>query len=148
MLVDARALFWWRWLLVASMTLTLFGLALLALPRTMQTFFNLLMFGTTWQPPAFGIEAAGYIGFVFSILGAVLTGWGVLLLYAIYWPFRQGRREGWQMIALSIAACFVPAMTLSLGNGLWQNAALSLLVAAMFAIPLAATWKTFHKPSG
>ncbi len=144
--VDARTLFWWRWLLVAALATGVFGLSMVLLPDTMQLFFNLLMFGTTWQPPEFGAPERGYIGFVCGVLGAVLAGWALMIVLALLGPFRRGDKEGWQLIALPLALWFVVDTTWSLATGYWQNAALNCIFALAYAVPLAATWKRFATP--
>ncbi len=144
--VDARTLFWWRWLLVAALATGLFGLSMVLLPETLQAFFNLLIFGTTWQPPEFGAAAGGYIGFVYGVLGAVLAGWALTIVLALFGPFRRGDKEGWLLIALPLALWFVVDTTWSLTTGYWQNAALNCVFALAYAVPLAATWKRFATP--
>jgi hypothetical protein len=135
---------WLRWLLAAAMSALLFGLSMLVLPAQAQVGFNLLLFGTTWHPPTFGPEAVGYIVFVTGILGAVMVGWSVLMLYVIAGPFRRGERAAWDMLAASLAAWFVPDTAFSIGTGFWQNAVLNVIFALAFAVPLAATWRRFH----
>lgn len=46
---------------------------------------------------------------------------------------------GWNLIALSVAAWFVPDTSYSLLSGFWQNAVLNTVFAGLFAIPLWAT---------
>jgi len=144
--VDARTLFWWRWLLVAALATGFFGLSMALLPDTVQLFFNLLIFGTTWQPPEFGAPAGGYIGFVYGVLGAVLAGWALMIVLALFGPFRRGDKEGWLLIALPLALWFVVDTTWSLATGYWQNAALNCVFALAYVVPLAATWKRFATP--
>jgi hypothetical protein len=125
-------------LLLAAAVVLLFGLSLVLLPEPMQAFFNLVMFGTTWYPPAFGTGAIPYITFLSGILGAVMAGWGVLLLYAVIGPLRHNPREGWTMIAVSLAAWFAVDTTFSLATGFWRNAVLNLGFAGLFGVPLLA----------
>ncbi len=83
---------------------------------------------------------AGYIALAHGVLGAVMVGWGAVLLIVLIGPFRRGTREGWLIVAVSVAAWFVPDTALSLATGFWQNAVLNVVVAVLFAVPLAATW--------
>jgi hypothetical protein len=144
--MDRLQLFWWRWLLVVALTTGFFGLSMVLLPETVQLLFNLLIFGTTWQPPEFGAQAGGYIGFVYGVLGAVLAGWALMIVLALLGPFRRGEKEGWVMIALPLALWFAVDTTWSLATGYWQNAALNAVFGLAYAVPLAATWKRFNAP--
>jgi hypothetical protein len=44
-----------------------------------------------------------------------------------------------------LTAWFVPDTVLSLWTGFWPNAILNLVIAAFFAMPLAATYRTFRQ---
>lgn len=143
--MDRVQLFWWRWLLVAALATGFFGLAMVLLPGTLQVFFNLLIFGNTWLPAEFGAPAGGYIGFVYGVLGAVLAGWALMIVLALLGPFRRGEKEGWLMIALPLALWFAVDTTWSLATGYWQNAALNCVFAIAYVVPLAATWRAFHR---
>lgn len=136
---------WRMWLQAAVAGVGVFGLACVALPGAIAAFFNLLVFGRTWLPPEFGAAAAPYLSFVYGVLGAVMLGWAVLMMMVVEGPFRRGERAGWTMIALPFGTWFVVDTTWSLATGYWQNAVLNACFALAFAIPLAATWRHFHR---
>ncbi len=46
-----------------------------------------------------------------------------------------------------VTAWFTPDTAFSLWSGFWQNAVLNVAVATLFAVPLAATYRTFHASS-
>ncbi len=142
--INNAYLFWWRWLVLAACGVLLFGLSFVVLPDLTQRFFNLLLFSSTQRNPAFSDAAVAYITLAYAVLGAVMFGWAIALLYALFGPFRRGLREGWNAVAVSLAAWFIPDTTFSLRSGFWQNAALNLVFAVLFAIPLVATYKAFH----
>lgn len=50
----------------------------------------------------------------------------------------RGSRFGWNVVAGSLLAWFVPDTIFSLWSGFWQNAILNLAFATLFAVPLAA----------
>ena len=137
--------FWWRWLLAAATGVGVFGLACVLLPDAVQAFFNMLMFGRTWLPPEYGTAVVPYLVFVTGVLGAVMLGWAVLMLLARVGPFRRGDVEGWRMLAWPLAIWFVVDTTWSVATGFWQNAILNCAFGLAFAIPLAATWRHFHR---
>lgn len=142
--MNPKFLFWWRWLVVVTLGVLLFGLSLVLLPRPTQQLFNWLFFSSPQGNPAFSEAAVAYITFVCAVLGAVMFGWAVALLYALFGPFRCELREGWNMVTVSLTAWFVPDTAFSLWSGFWQNAVLNIGFAILFAIPLAATYQGFH----
>lgn len=136
---------WRLWLQAAVAGVGLFGLACVVLPDAIAAFFNLLVFGRTWLPPEFGTAVVPYLSFVYGVLGAVMLGWAVLMMMVVEGPFRRGERAGWNMIALPLGIWLVVDTTWSLATGYWQNAVLNACFALAFAIPLAATWRHFHR---
>jgi hypothetical protein len=140
---DRRA-FWFRWLLVAAAGLTLFGLSMLLAPGVTRQFFSLLIYSSAESIDSFGQSQVAYVTLVHAVLGAVMLGWGVLMLYVIVGPFRRGAKEGWRMLAVSVTAWFVPDTLFSLASGFWQNAVLNAGLAVVFAVPLVASFRSFH----
>jgi hypothetical protein len=143
--MQGPSLFWWRWLVVATTGVAVFGLACVLLPGTMQAFFNVLMFGRSWLPTEYGAAVGPYLAFVYGVLGAVMLGWAVLMLLVLAGPFRRGEPEGWRMLAWPLAIWFVVDTTWSLATGFWQNAVLNTAFGLAFAIPLAATSRAFQR---
>jgi hypothetical protein len=74
-----------------------------------------------------------------------MFGWGLALLLVVRGPFARGAREGWLIVAVSVAAWFVPDTAFSMWAGFWQNAVLNVVFLALFAAPLAATYGAFHQ---
>jgi hypothetical protein len=136
--------FWWRWLIVSASGVLLFGLSLVLLPAPMQRLFNLFYFSSSRADLSFGPAAVSYIRFVCAVLGSVMIGWSAALLFVLFGTFRRGLSEGWKLIAVSLAAWFLPDTAFSLLSGFWQNAVLNLAIALLFAIPLGFTFKDFH----
>ena len=58
----------------------------------------------------------------------------------------RGERGGWNAIAVSAMAWFIPDTVYSLWSWVWQNALLNLVIALLLAISLLATYRTFHAP--
>ena len=133
-------MFWWRWLVVVTAALLVLGLAMVLLPSATQQLYNVLYFGSPQGNSAFQ-PAAPYLKFVFAALGAVMVGWAVTLLIILRGPFRRRSREAWLAFSVSLLAWFVPDTTFSLWSGFWQNAVLNAVIAVLFAIPLAATYR-------
>ena len=139
------ALFWWRWLIVSTVGVMLFGLVMVVAPGLTRHLFSLLVFSSSEHVTAFGEPAVSYIALVHGVLGAVMFGWGVALFCILLGPFRRGSHEAWLTLAISLAAWLIPDTTLSLWLGFWQNAVLNAVLALLFTVPLAATWNACNK---
>lgn len=135
--------FWWRWLLVVTDGVILFSLALMFLPETMLRFFNMLFYGVNEGSSLFGAFEADYLTFVYSVLGAVMIGWAVMMFLVLLGSFKRGEREGWYTMAVSLTVWFVVDSFISVWNGFAINAAFNLVFYILYAIPLAATYKQF-----
>lgn len=138
---SAPAVLWIRWLQVVATGVMLFGLSLTLAPGLARAGFSLLVYADPARIAAFGAAAVAYIALVHAVLGAVMFGWGVALLLIVRGPLRRGDRAAWQVIAVSVAAWFIPDTAFSLWSGFWQNAVLNLVFAVLFALPLAATYR-------
>lgn len=133
-------IFWFRWLVAATVGVMVFGASMMLAPGLIRAAFGLLVYGSPGALDAFGPDAAAYISFAHGIIGAVMVGWGVALLFVILGPFRRGSREAWLTVAVSLAAWFVPDTIFSVWTGFWPNAILNTSLAVLFLIPLAATY--------
>ncbi len=138
--------FWSKWLVVAASALCAFGLFLVAAPFAGERLFSLLIYFSAERISAFPIEAVAYIRLAHTILGTVLLGWGITLLYIICVPFRRMDPIAWKITVISILAWFIPDTAYSVLSGFWPNAVLNVSIAVLFAIPLAFTRKAFKKP--
>jgi hypothetical protein len=139
--------FWRRWLVVATLCLMVFSIGLVLAPNITRQFFSLLIYGLPGNIDAFGSAAVAYISLVHAVLGAVMFGWGVALLFIVLGPFKRMSSEAWQTLAVSLTAWFVPDTAYSLWSGFWQNAVFNAVFITLFAIPLIATYDACRKHS-
>ena len=144
--MQKNLLFWWRWLVAASCGVLVFGLSMVILPGPTQIMFNYIYLSSPQGKSIFAENAAAFITFISAVLGAVMFAWSITFLYVLYGPFRRGEKEGWRTLAVSLTAWFVPDTAFSLWSGFWQNAILNIALLALFAVPLAATYKVFMLP--
>ncbi|MFH1719834.1 MAG: hypothetical protein ABIJ25_09685 [Pseudomonadota bacterium] len=144
--MEPRLLFWWRWLVVATCAVLVFGLSMVLLPEPTQKLFNYIYLSSPQGSTTFGESAIAYITFISAVLGAVMFGWSVALLYVLFGPFRRRQIEGWRTLAVSLVAWFIPDTAFSLWSGFWQNAVLNTIMLVLFLIPLAATYEMFKTP--
>lgn len=107
--------------------------------------FSLLLFFDPNHVESFGTQINRYISLAHAVLGAVMFGWGAVLLLIVRSWFVRGVREAWLAITISVVAWFVPDTAYSLWVGFWQNAVLNFVFFLLFCIPLLATRKAFHE---
>jgi hypothetical protein len=131
--------FWQRWLVIVSAGVMLYGISMVLAPDLLRQFFSLLAYGSPSTISSFGAEAAHYIALAHAVMGSVMFGWGAMMMFNLFNQFRPGNQPAWLTIAIPLAAWFIPDTLFSLWSGFWQNAALNLAFAILFAIPLAAT---------
>jgi ABC-type multidrug transport system fused ATPase/permease subunit len=131
--------FWSKVLLVVIVGTLLFSLSIVFLPQIIQPIFNLIIFNTTESP--FDREATRYIVFVFGVLGAVMVGWMVALLYLA----RRGGREAWQAITVSLVVWYLIDSGFSLYSGYGANAVLNTVIMVAFAVPLVMLYRGLEK---
>ena len=131
--------FWYRWLVAVTIGLMVFGLAMVVAPGLVRRGFSLMIYSSADHIGAFGQGPSDYVELAHAVMGSVMFGWGTALLLVLRGPFRRDVAEGWTILAVSLAAWFVPDTAFSLWSGFWQNAVLNAVFAALFAIPLAAT---------
>jgi len=141
--LSGRTFFWWRWLVAVTVGVMLFGISMVLMPGLIRQVFSLLLYSSSQRISTFAEPAVAYITLMHGVLGAVMFGWSVALLLVLFGSFRRGKREGWRILAISLTAWFVPDTVFSTWSGFWQNAVLNLILAVLFAIPLAATYKAF-----
>jgi hypothetical protein len=137
--------FWINWLSAVSGGVVAFGLTLVLAPAFTRQGFALLVYASPGRVDAFGLEPVRYISLAHAVLGGVMVGWGVTLFYVTRTLLAEGMRLGWNLVAVSVAAWFLPDTVYSLASGFWQNAVLNAVFLGLFGIPLWATWATARK---
>jgi phosphate/sulfate permease len=147
MAMTRKFSFWRRWLIVATLCFMAFSLGLVLAPNTTRQVFSLLIYATPESINAFGSAAVAYISLVHAVLGAVMFGWGVALLFIVLGPFKRMSLDAWQTFAVSLTAWFIPDTAYSLWSGFWQNAVFNAVFITLFAIPLVATYGACRKHS-
>lgn len=142
--MQKKLLFWWRWLVITTCGVLVFGLSMVIFPGPTQRVFNYVYLSSPAGRPLFSENAVAYITFISAVLGAVMFAWSITFLYVLYGPFRRGEKEGWRTLAVSLTAWFIPDTSFSLWSGFWQNAILNILLLSLFAVPLVATHSMFR----
>ncbi|MCU0511012.1 MAG: hypothetical protein MUE40_00410 [Anaerolineae bacterium] len=137
---EPLSVFWWRWLLFANGALLAFGLALIFLPGPMLGYLNVLFFGSPALPPAFSEQAAGYIVFIYGVMGGILAGWSVTMLYLTR-QLRRGDRAAWWAMLFSALIWFGLDSGASVATGYPANVLQNAVFLVLYAVPLAVTYR-------
>lgn len=143
--MTERDRFWQRWLLVTTVAVALFGLVLAVAPSLGRQVFGLLIYRSTTGIETLGAAAIPYISLVHGVLGATMFGWAIALGALVVGPFARGSWDAWFGITVSLAGWFVVDTVFSVATGFWPNAILNIAFAVLFAIPLAATFRSFSE---
>lgn len=130
--------FWTAWLRLAALAVVAFGLVLVVAPALARRGFALLVYFDPQRIDTLGPEAVRYVALAHAVIGGVMVGWGVALVVVIERLVARGSRLGWNIVAASVLAWFVPDTLFSLQSGFWQNAVLNLSFALLFVLPLLA----------
>lgn len=138
-----RLSFWLNSLVVITICLMGFGLTMIFLPDRTAHGFGVLLYGHAERIASFGPEAAAYIALVHAVLGAVMLGWGCILLFIVLGPLRRGSREALMMVTLSVGLWFVFDTLFSLWSGFRQNALLNFVFFTFIGIPLLGIYRSF-----
>lgn len=134
----AKIEFWWRWLVLVSLGVSMFGLTLVIFPILTLEGFSLMIYSSASRIGEFGEPAVSYIRLVHAVLGAIMLAWGSALLFVLFGTFQENLSIGWKTVIGSVVAWFIPDTTFSLWSGFWQNAILNMFFMILFAIPLIA----------
>ncbi|QLE55896.1 hypothetical protein [Nostoc sp. TCL26-01] len=137
--------FWWYWLIIVTCGVIFFSFSLIIAPDFMQIFFDAIFFPASSTHTIFNEVASSYIKFLYGLLGAVMMGWSVALLYILLKPFCRQEDEAWYAMTASIVVWFIIDSSFSISTGFWQNAVLNMIFLLFFMIPLAATYQDFKK---
>ena len=135
------AKFWDRWLLLVGWLLVVFGLLLAFLNQT-QLFdvaFNRQINSVFWtdEIPAASIEL--FQAWIYGVLGATLSGWGIFIVFLVRYPFRKRERWARNCIIAGITLWYITDTSISLFFGVTFNAIFNTVLAALFYAPLVAT---------
>ena len=122
------------WLQVVMVGVLLYSLVLVLAGRTAGSLFAGLGFG---PDDSIDTEAVrDYLKLPFMVLGAVMTGWSVLMIQIVRGPLRDGSRWSWLMLVQSLVVWFLLDSGMSLVLGYPTHALFNIPFAVALGIPL------------
>ena len=137
--------FWQRWLLIVSIFLVMFGLMLAFFNQT--AFFDFLFNNQVnpvfWKAPALDEGTFAFQHWVYGVLGATVSGWGVFMAFLVHYPFRRKEPWAWNCLVLGVGLWYVVDTTLSMLSQVVFNAVFNTVLLVLLAPPLIFTRKIF-----
>jgi hypothetical protein len=139
--------FWRNWLLGLGVFLVVFGIATAFLNQT--PLFDIL-FNNQIDPiffPEGGItpQILAFQQWVYGVLGATVLGWGIFIVFIVYYPFRIGERWVWNCLAAGVTSWFIIDTAISVYFRVIFNAVFNILLFILVLLPLIFTWRYFRK---
>ncbi|MBU1275329.1 MAG: hypothetical protein KJ720_08115 [Proteobacteria bacterium] len=139
----------WRWwLVVASLAICGFGLAM-SVASTSSPFDQIMgridaqFWGQSGPPP----EAAAFQRWVYGAWGATVAGWGLMMAFLAWVPLGRGEPWARNALAVSLALWFVLDTFYSLYFGVWINVLLNLTLFVAMGLPLLFIWRRMGSPA-
>lgn len=137
--------FWNRWLLFAGWLLVVFGLLLAFLNQT-QLFdvaFNRQIDPVFWPAGVAAESINSFQSWIYGVLGATVSGWGVFVVFLARYPFTKRERWARNCIAAGITLWYIADTSISLYFGVTFNAVVNTVLAGLVYTPLLATRQEF-----
>jgi hypothetical protein len=110
-----------------------FGLSMVLLPTLTLQVFSLILYSDTQYLAQLAGNALSYLKLIHAVLGAVIAGWGALLIGVTRMSQTNDASLARKALAISLLVWFVPDTGYSLIGGFWQNAIFNLAFAMPFA---------------
>lgn len=137
--------FWQKGLLSVGIYLVLFGLFLTFFSQSnlMDLLFNKQIDPNFWVNAELPENALKFQGWIYGVLGAVLAGWGTLISFLAFYPFKTRERWALNGLVLAIAIWYISDTTISVMYGVIFNVIFNTIMLFFLATPLVFTRKFF-----
>ena len=139
--------FWQKWLLIVGIYLVVFGLYLTFFNQSsvMNFLFNRQIDPNFWETTELPKNALKFQGWIYGVLGAVIAGWGTLIAFWAYYPFKSCEMWAWNGLALGTAIWYCADTAISVIYGVTFNVVFNTVMLLLLATPLLFTRKYFTK---
>jgi hypothetical protein len=138
--------FWQRWLFFVGIIISVFGALMSLLSGTLIfELFNQLINPVFWGADNIGENAKGFQQFVYGVLGATMTGWGIFMTFIAHFSFSKKEKWAWNCILVGTLAWFILDTSLSVYHKVYINAISNIAFLIMVMLPIIFTKKSFIK---
>ncbi|MFC1834739.1 hypothetical protein ACFL2Q_08390 [Thermodesulfobacteriota bacterium] len=133
--------FWRKWLMVVSVALVAFGVVLALFPRSplLDYALNSRIDPVFWPDGNMPESAAQFRAWLYGVLGATISGWGIVMAFIVHYPFRAQQWWAWNAMAAGITTWFLIDTALSAAHHVMFNVLFNTVVFLLIAVPLIAT---------
>ena len=138
--------FWQKWLYTVAIIVIVFGLALAFLNQTalFDTLFNNQINPVFWSASQVDTNTSAFQGWNYGVLGSTVAGWGVLIAFIAYYPFKRKEKWAWNSLAVGVGLWFVVDTAISLYSRVYFNALFNTMLLLLLALPLIFTRRSFN----
>lgn len=142
----ANFFFWQRWLLIVGILISVFG-TLMALISGTLLFdpFNGQIDPVFWGGSVVEESVRGFQGWINSVWGATIAGWGIFVIFIARYLFRNREQWAWNCLVTGIIMWFVLDTSLSIFHKVYFNAAFNSILLILAMLPIVITRKYFTK---
>lgn len=139
--------FWQKWLLIVGIYLAVFGLILSFFNQTqlMDFAFNNQIDPVFWQAERIPENAVSFQNWIYGVLGATVSGWGIFMAFLAYYPFKAREKWAWNCIATGVAIWFIADTAISAFYQVTFNVVFNTVLLLLVGIPLLFTRKDFSE---
>lgn len=135
-MIARPLLLWSRLIQAAALVVLSLSATLLLLPGLGEAVFYQVYYGQITSPVPVPGPVQAYIRFANGIIGAVMVGWMLAIIWLARGPLLHGQRYAWGAIAWPLLGWYVIDSTFSLAHGIWGNVILNTGTAVLFRVPL------------
>jgi hypothetical protein len=135
--------FWYRWLIVVTITIIVFGLYIALCNQTFLFFPFIKLINTVYNVEPSLLQSP-FVKWIFGMLGATMIGWGITIWFILHNSFSHKQAWAWKALLFSTLWWFTIDSYISIITGAIFNFALNGIILISFIIPLIMTFKKFH----
>lgn len=139
-----KFMFWQRWLLIVGVVVAIFGFFMAVFNGTsIFNVFNDQINPVFWGKVEPSTASVIFQRWVYGVLGATVSGWGIFIIYMANYPFRKREKPARNFLIIGLVIWFVLDTTISVYYRVYFNAIFNSGLLFLAALPLAFTWKAF-----
>jgi len=125
--------------------MAIFGLVLAFFNQT--ALFDLI-FNNQVNPVFWGVKnvpetVGSFQAWIYGVLGATVSGWGIFMAFIAHYPFKERRRWAWNCMATGFTLWFLADTAISLTFNVQFNAIFNIVLFVALGTPLLFTRKKF-----
>ncbi|MBN1822841.1 MAG: hypothetical protein JW803_00830 [Endomicrobiales bacterium] len=138
-------LLWQRLILLGGIFTVIMGMAMSLFGNTGPFIVYEKLVNPVFWPSGAPEGVAFFQRWVYGVVGAVMAGWGVFIVFIAQVPFLKKENWAWQCIFWGMTVWYVPDTLLSVWYGVYFNAVLNTVMYLFVLVPLLLSKKYFIK---